>query len=131
MGAASFLFLTGMFRAAFRRPWFTVLTVSAAMKLAVYLWWMSYHDEFIYVIYDYAPSMLMVSAMGLLLRYRGDGGGLWIAVGVAISFIGAGVQMSGYAPHRHFNHNDLYHVVQMAGVWCFFVGARELRDADT
>jgi hypothetical protein len=48
----------------------------------------------------------------------------WIAAGVAVSFVGAGVQMSGFGLHEHFNHNDLYHVIQMVGLWLFWRGAR-------
>jgi hypothetical protein len=36
------------------------------------------------------------------------------------------VQRSGFALHRHFNHNDLYHVVQMLGTWLLYRGGSEL-----
>ena len=48
-----------------------------------------------------------------------------VVAGVVVSFAGAGVQMSGFALHQHFNHNDLYHVIQMFGLWLFWKGARE------
>ena len=50
------------------------------------------------------------------------------AGGVAVSFAGAAAQMSGFALHRHFNHNDLYHVIQMLGLWLLFRGARGLEE---
>jgi hypothetical protein len=32
------------------------------------------------------------------------------------------VQMSGFALHRHFNHNDLYHVIQIVALWLLHLG---------
>lgn len=98
-------------------------------KLAVYLAWMSVHDEFRFVIYDYAPSML---AVVLLLALPGKQapvpGAGWVAAGVAVSFAGAALQASGFALHRHFNHNDLYHVIQMGGLYLLYRGGALLRD---
>ena len=98
-------------------------------KLAVYLAWMSVHDDFLFVIYDYAPSMLVVVALlalpGRDAPLQGSG---WVAAGVAVSFAGALVQQSGFTLHRHFNHNDLFHVIQMAGVWLLYRGGIRLRD---
>jgi hypothetical protein len=42
--------------------------------------------------------------------------------GMVVSFLAAGVQMSGMTLHRHFNHNDLYHVIQMAGFYLLYRG---------
>jgi hypothetical protein len=49
-------------------------------------------------------------------------------IAVALSVLGAGVQASGLALHRQFNHNDLFHVIQLAGSVAFYRGARCLRD---
>jgi hypothetical protein len=53
----------------------------------------------------------------------------WIVTGVAVSALGALVQASGLAPHRHFNHNDLYHVIQLAAMFLLYRGARRLTDS--
>jgi hypothetical protein len=47
----------------------------------------------------------------------------WILSGVAVSVLSAAIQRSGYDVHVHFNHNDLYHVVQIAGLYLFYRGA--------
>ena len=98
-------------------------------KLAIYLAWMSVHDGFVYVIYDYAPSLL---AVVLLMAWPGRGGPLpgagWAAAGVAVSFLAAAVQASGLTLHRHFNHNDLYHVIQMGGFYLLYRGGLLVRD---
>jgi hypothetical protein len=50
-------------------------------------------------------------------------GGLMLA-GVSLSAVAAGIQQSGVAIHRHFNHNDLYHVVQAVAIWLLYLAAR-------
>jgi hypothetical protein len=47
---------------------------------------------------------------------------------VALSAIAAAAQASRWAPHPNFNHNDLYHVLQMGAMALFYAGARELKD---
>lgn len=46
----------------------------------------------------------------------------WIITGVLVSFASAAVQRSGYSLHVHFNHNDLYHVIQIAGLYLLYRG---------
>jgi hypothetical protein len=43
---------------------------------------------------------------------------------VAASVAAAGVQAMKLAPHPQFNHNDLYHVIQIAAMWLFYRGVR-------
>jgi len=98
-------------------------------KLAVYLAWMSVHDDFRFVVYDYAPSMLAVVVLLVLPGKQGPlAGAGWIAAGVAVSFVAAAVQQSGFSLHRHFNHNDIFHLIQMAGLYLLFRGATLSRD---
>jgi len=54
--------------------------------------------------------------------------GKWIVAGVAIGVAGLGIQMTGFRLHQSFNHNDIFHVIQIAGIFLFFKGARRLRD---
>jgi hypothetical protein len=98
-------------------------------KLVLYLAWMSVHDEFRYVVYDYGPSLLAVVILlalpGRLAPLAGAG---WVSAGVAVSFLAAAVQRSGFSLHRHLNHNDIYHLVQMAGFYLLYRGGALLRD---
>ena len=72
-------------------------------------------------------SLFLVAALHLGSAAR-DRASRWILAGVAVSVLAAGVQASGFAPHRHFNHNDLYHVIQIAAMILFYAGAKRLRD---
>lgn len=48
----------------------------------------------------------------------------WLLAGVGVSVVAAVVQQGGWSLHRHFNHNDLYHVVQAGALWLLYRGAR-------
>ena len=52
-----------------------------------------------------------------------------IIAGIGVSILAALVQQSGFDLHRHLNHNDLQHVVQMLAVWLLYRGGTLLRDA--
>lgn len=39
---------------------------------------------------------------------------------------GVVIQMRGLAPHPRFNHNDLFHVFQLAALWCLFLAVRDV-----
>ena len=101
----------------------------ASAKLALYSLWMLGHDDFIFVIADTGTAMAGIAALHLwrLLRSR-DGASRWILGAVGISTLAAAVQASGYALHQHFNHNDLYHVIQIVAMILFYNGAKLVRD---
>ena len=95
-----------------------------AAQLAIYLLWIARHDDFIYSIADYGLAFvfaLAVHARAALLQ--ADAAARWIAGGILACFAGAAVQALGLAPHPRFNHNDLYHLVQMLGTWLIYRGA--------
>lgn len=98
-----------------------VLMTLAALKLAAYSAWMLFHDEFIWVIVDTGSALALVAALHLW-RFNG-----WMLAGVAASVAAALAQAGGFALHRHFNHNDLYHVIQIAAMLLFYRGLSEKR----
>jgi hypothetical protein len=104
IGIASFFLLAGSNRK---------LAIVAVVKLIVYISWMIVHDDFMYVIIDYGLTLLIV---GIVVRNR------WVIASIVVSVIGAIVQQSGFALHRHFNHNDLYHVIQLLALWLLYRG---------
>ena len=60
--------------------------------------------------------------------FRDDPGARSILAGLLLSFVAAGVQLSRLTLHAHFNHNDLYHVIQIGAIVLLYRGARRLRD---
>jgi len=129
IGLASLLMLTGSTIATVPRWLRQWLIAVAVIQFAVYAVWMLTHDEFVYVIYDYVPSMIgLVALHGYSWHSQRDVAAPWIIAGVAVSFAAAGIQQSGWSLHEHFNYNDMYHLVQMVALFLFYTGARVLRE---
>jgi len=62
---------------------------------------------------------------------RKEGTVKWISSGALLSIFGLIVQRSGFRSHLDFNHNDFFHVIQIAGFYLLFRGACTLRDRYT
>ena len=127
VGIASFGMLGGSAICATAGNARKMLLAVAAAKLAVYSAWMVGHSEYIYVIADTGAALALVAALHLRSAVR-DRASRWILAGVGVSVLAAGVQASGFALHRNFNHNDLYHVIQIVAMILFYAGAGRLRD---
>jgi hypothetical protein len=129
MGAASCLLLVAALTASFSGARWRWLSAVAALKFAVYAGWMLGHDDFRFVIYDYGSTLSIVLLLSASGRLGGTGAHrAYVTGGILASIAAAVVQQSGVRLHRHFNHNDLMHVVQMGGVWLLYQGGARLRD---
>jgi len=54
----------------------------------------------------------------------------WLLGGLFVSLAGVAVQQSELAPHPDFNHNDVYHCIQIVGLYLLYRGASGgVRDA--
>ena len=108
---------------AHRRLLHTLNTVA----FVAYAIWMSANSAFIYVIAYYVPAMTSVALIQLWAYYRSRAASApWVVGGVVVTLLGAIIQQSGFGLHRHFNHNDLYHVIQVAGLWLLYRGVLRL-----
>ncbi len=117
IGLASFFLLV-----ATRVP-----VIVALLKFLVYATWMITHDGFELVIADYGLTLLIVGVMQSVAWFRSRAPSApWIVGSVALSVVAAIAQQSADL-HRHFNHNDLYHVIQLAALWLLYRGARRMR----
>lgn len=129
IGFASFFMLAGTIIASVINPirrWLLALTI---VKLLIYAGWMLFHDAFNYVIFDYVPAMLGVMLLQIgAYKIRKVQSAGWIIAGILVSFAAAGIQLSGFAIHQHFNQNDLYHVIQMAAIYLLYRGIALLED---
>ena len=105
------------------------LLLGIVAKLLAYCGWMASHDKFLYVIIDYATAMAGIVALHGPAALRGGAShSRHILGGVAVSLVAAFIQMRKIQLHRHFNHNDLYHLVQIGACYLFFRGGKLLRD---
>ncbi len=108
------------------------LLAGTAVKLLTYCVWTASHSKFVYVIIDYGTAMAGVVAFhGPAALRRRAASSRFILGGVFISLGAALIQMRKIAPHRHFNHNDLYHVIQIGACYLFYKGGKRLRDYDS
>jgi predicted membrane channel-forming protein YqfA (hemolysin III family) len=105
------------------------LLLFAAIKLVVYLYRVAREPEFRIAAVDYgiALAIVVIGAVTELVRRRAPGMA-WLIAGVLVSLVGGIVQARRLALHRQFNHNDLYHVIQMAALYAFYRGGALLVD---
>jgi hypothetical protein len=126
IGLASACFSAAVVHATFADPLRQWLMVALTAEVLIYWAWIARHDEFRWAVYLYGANMLLVLAIESVAfwRLQAPGAG-WIVAGVLVAFAGSAVQRRGIALHRHFNHNDLYHVIQMLALYLIYRGAIE------
>jgi Family of unknown function (DUF6962) len=112
IGLASFFLVLGSGRS---------LLLVAVVKLIVYMSWMTVHSDFVWVVIDYGIALLIVGVVQLVRRGPSTP---WVIGSIVVSVLGAFVQMSRLTLHEHFNHNDLYHVIQLVALWLLYRGGR-------
>jgi hypothetical protein len=108
------------------RRWAVAATLVKGILFVTSMWWW---DDFRFIIYDYASAMIILAILQIGLRRQSPATG-WIVGGIAISFVAAAIQQSGFDLHQYLNHNDLYHLVQIVAFHFFYLGARQLQDAE-
>src|SRR5712692_10535728 len=128
VGIASFAMLAGSAIATTSGRLRQGLIALALAKLLVYSAWMLGHDEFIYVVADTGAALLAVAVLHSFFFRNPEA--RWMLAAVAVSLVAAAAQASGFDLHPSFNHNDLYHVVQIAAMALLYSGARRMRDRD-
>lgn len=97
----------------------------AALKLAVFWACASQDARFIGVVIDSCVAFALVAMLHIVRR---DAAWSWIAGGVGLSLAAGAAQASKIDLHPHFNHNDLYHVIQIAALLAFYRGIRRMSD---
>jgi hypothetical protein len=81
-------------------------------------------EKFSVAIFAYGFGQLLVLMSAVLTREAQPPPRLpWLAAAVATSALAAGVQFFRLGPSRHFNHNDLYHLVQAIAQGAFYFAA--------
>lgn len=90
-----------------------VAASAAALRQPVFRW----------IVYDSLATFAAVAAIeAIAWGARGAPSAPWMLGAVALSMAAGALQHFRVAPHRHFNHNDLYHVVQLAAILLFYRG---------
>ncbi|HEU4720263.1 MAG TPA: hypothetical protein VFS59_02785 [Gemmatimonadaceae bacterium] len=101
----------------------------AAIKLVVFVYRVARRPEFRVAAADYGGALAVLLAGAAYEAYRSRAPGMtWLIAGVLVSLVAGIVQARRLALHRHFNHNDLYHLIQMAALYAFYRGGAQLAD---
>jgi hypothetical protein len=112
LGLTSFFLLAGSGRH---------FVVIALVKFIVFASWMITHDEFIWVIVDYGAAFLLIGVAQIIAWTRSRAQSApWFLGSVVVAVLAAAVQASRLTIHPRFNHNDLYHVIQLVALWLLF-----------
>lgn len=120
IGISTFCMLSGMILAALKGKIETAFLILAAIQFLGFAILITRTYEYKYVIHDYVPAMAVILALCIYRLNKPYA--IWIIAGILISFAAAGIQLSGFTIHKNFNHNDLYHVVQMIAMYLLYKG---------
>jgi membrane-bound metal-dependent hydrolase YbcI (DUF457 family) len=120
VGVANLLILAAAAMIALRGAARRAVIVLLSARLVLYLALIAWRPDFRYVVYDYGVTLLALAAFAFHRGLRGHGGAAWLMAGIGVSLAGALMQRGGVALHRHFNHNDLFHVLQTIGIYFYY-----------
>jgi hypothetical protein len=104
-------------------PLRTVGLALVALKLVAALILIARTPSFGIALVDHSLALAAVLALqaGAWAMYQAASAP-WIAAGVAVSAAAGAIQAAWIAPHPRFNHNDLYHLVQIGALWLLYRG---------
>ncbi len=98
--------------------------IAAGSYLAYLLWLFFVSMKFRVAIAYYLPATVLLLIAFLVVRRRREGAMIG-AVGVLLTLIAAAIQQARIGIHPvYFNHDAVYHVVEMVALWLLFLGAR-------
>jgi hypothetical protein len=97
---------------------------TAAVLYAGYGLWVASNPRFVFAIAAYGVALVVLVAFNLIAWRADRHAARWMIGGVIVSTLAAAVQQSGWSIHQHFNHNDLYHVIQAVAIWLLYRGVQ-------
>ena len=86
-------------------------------------------NSFNVVLFDSVPVLIAI-LIGCALHWN-DGSARWIAAGVLTAFVAGGVQASKWHHGNPPDHNDIFHVIQMAAMYLLYRGGALLPSSST
>lgn len=96
------------------------------LKLIIFFMIAVLKTQFLVGVVDYGSTFIVAAAIyGAKWKHPASS---ILFQGVMVSLGAAAIQTLKIAPHPSFNHNDLYHVVQMYGLYLFYKGSPKLTD---
>ncbi|WP_088892552.1 DUF6962 family protein [Leptolyngbya ohadii] len=135
IGCASFFMLLGTILSVVSGWLRWVVLGAIGSKSAIYFAQVGQYEQFVPVAIDYLSAILVVLVLQfwqligeLIHQPKGQReSALWLCSGIVVS-LAAGIILAFRMAIAPFNHNDLYHLVQMVGLYLLYRGARVLKD---
>ena len=129
IGVFGFFAVTATFAAATTGRLRTVAIAAMLVVLALYIAWMTGHDDFLYVnAFNGMVMAIVLIVQGWTAFARRDPASPWIIAGIVVSALAALVQLTGFSL-GFLDHNSLFHLVELAGLYLIYRGASLLRAA--
>ncbi|HVR36293.1 MAG TPA: hypothetical protein VMS21_10640 [Methylomirabilota bacterium] len=96
----------------------------ALVKLVILLLLTWPSPDFLKVLLDFGISFTIVAGIAIRCGRLAPGFGRRLAAGIILFALGGSIQAFGLSPHPWFNHNDLFHLIQILANTCLFLAAR-------
>jgi hypothetical protein len=129
--AGSLLFLLAILHVYTSGRLLGILSGVAVAKFALFAVLMAVNDNFRVVVSDSALTMLVLVVLSTWGAWaRQVPSAPWVLAGVLVSMLAALFQQGRVSIHAHFNHNDLYDVIQMGAMYLMFRGGLLVRDKE-
>ena len=95
------------------RPWLGIIIAKSLLASV----WILVDARFLVVLLDYGISMTAWLAAALVYRRPWS---VWILTAVGLSALAGLVQQTQWGLSNHFNHNDVYHLIQATALVAFY-----------
>lgn len=123
MSLVSFLLVyAGSEGARLKKQAVDLIKIVGLCKLAFFSVWSVVYDNFITIILDYGSAMVFMVLI-IALRRPKEAVTQYVSASLLIAILGAMIQQSSWSVGI-FNHNDIYHVIQLASLYALYRGAR-------
>jgi hypothetical protein len=119
VGPVSFFFGSSVALAFLSAGVARIARIILIVQFCVYAIAALFIDDFWLVIADYGSVMLAILVV-CAIRWS-NAAARWITAAIVISFAASALQMSSIRVGP-LNHNDVYHVVDVAALYCFYRG---------
>ncbi len=128
IGFATTFFELGIVLEYFAGVMKNIAILIVIIQLIAYEYWILSKEEvkFSDVIINYGTTMV-IGLLYFAARYieNKDNDIQYLITAIVFGFVAAGIQQKGFSIHKHFNHNDIYHIIQMFGFYYFYLAAKE------
>lgn len=129
VGFTALFFLLAAFSCIMTYATYSLLRWIPIMAVVIYGFVIWRQSEFSQVLKFCGPAMAFVLIVMIYLYVTtGDRGAGSIITGLVISFGGALLWSARFSLHTHFNHNDIFHVIQMVGLWFIYRGGLAIQN---